>query len=179
MYLTHYTLFDDCVHLTLAGDQDLTVYFNAQSGQIHAVRKSDGAWSIQHTGIYLGTDCGGTTYYLHNHLKARCPELVTKSEFAQDQEIFLYPGITTNDSAEIIRIGLEQLLAGKPYSLLTYNCEGFVNTARQNKNRSEAVEKVAGLAFLAMAGVALHAFMTPDKRLRSRRLTRRRYSKRK
>src|SRR5580698_2740051 len=135
MYLYHYTLFDDGVHLVLTTGKGLTVYFNAQSGQIHAVRKNNTSLSIQHTGIYLGSDWSGTTYYLHNHLKGRRPELVTQSEFAEGQEIFLYPGITTTHPSEIIHIGLEQLLAGKPYSLLTYNCQGFVNTARQNKNR--------------------------------------------
>jgi hypothetical protein len=156
MHLRDYILYDDRVELIMTNDTICPIFFNANSGQIHFVYKNGKPSSIKHPGIYLGYDARNNGFYMHNHHITGKPAIVVENTFSEGKPIYLYEGISTNPQRQVIEIGLQQVLTGKPYNLVGYNCQSFVNIARQNKNRSEDVERIgAGLVFggLVLLGI--------------------------
>lgn len=139
--LKSYTFYDHFVVLVMTNGTVQTLNLHRLSGIVYYRFKIGTLSDVKHPGIYLGFNQYGHNYYMHNHYATGKPAIVTEQEFTQGEPLYLYEGTASNTQRNIVKIGLDQVLAGKPYSWLDYNCQTFVNQARINQNKSEDVEK--------------------------------------
>ncbi|MFC0609436.1 lecithin retinol acyltransferase family protein [Rufibacter quisquiliarum] len=106
---------------------------------------------IQHHAIYLGEDHYGNHFVCENAY-GRGVVMSSLSKF-----INKYPRLTKikklnepyHRRTAIVRSALSKL--GKPYDLINYNCEHFVNDVVSNKPSSRQIANAFGLIGLALA----------------------------
>lgn len=131
------------------------IRLDTNSGRIMKRPKTDSLFNVQHTGIRLGTDYyTGEVYVIHNHFQFGAAYITTFSEFAAGQQVF-WNGGCTNSPLNVISIGLDYVIAGRRYDVLTYNCQTLTNTACHSKPVSEDVNRIAGGALLGFLLIAL------------------------
>jgi len=143
-HLETYYLYSDRVVLVLTDGNTQTIFFNNLSGTIYYRLKINTISNVKHPGIYLGVDAFGNNYYMHNHYENGKPAIVSEFDFTLGQPIHQYDQVVSNAPLDVINAGLSQVLAGKQYNWLNYNCQSFANEAGQAKRRSQAVENWAG-----------------------------------
>jgi hypothetical protein len=159
MHLKNYSLYDHCVVLVMTDRTVHTLNLHPLSGTVYYRFKIGTLSDVKHPGIYLGFDQAGNNYYMHNHYATGKPAIVAEQEFTQGQPLYLYEGTASNTPKDIVKIGLDQVLAGKPYAWLNYNCQSFVNRARINQNLSEDVEKwTKGVLLTLLVVLGVRAF---------------------
>ena len=130
-------------------DLQLVVDLNLQPGDRVVVPKS--AWQlVQHHALYLGYDDFGKHYMSENVIGVGV-KLTRVSDFFEG-----VPRVTriepyTGSNYER-RLVVERALAklGKPYNLINYNCESFVNDALYQQPKSVQVGNVVGFVGLAL-----------------------------
>src|SRR5947209_3800342 len=119
MHLENYSLYDHCVALVTTDGLVHTINLHPLSGTMYYRFKIGTLTDVKHPGIYLGFDRAGNNYYMHNHYATGKPAIVREKEFTQGQPLYLYEDTASNTLKDVIKIGLDQVLAGKPYAWLT------------------------------------------------------------
>jgi hypothetical protein len=148
--ITSYQLNNRQAVLFLTSGKVLVIDLTPKSGNVYCRTKVGTLSDVKHTGIFFGNDAAGNRYFMHNHFKTGKPSIVTKNEFTLGMPLSLYEGETINTPLQTVQCGLEQVMAGEPYSWLSYNCQTFVNHARRNTRVSEDVDRWEGGAALAL-----------------------------
>ena len=109
---------------------------------------------VQHHALYLGYDDWGTHYMCENVI-GEGVKLTTVSEFFNGvKEVTRIEKYTGNnyERKTIVQNALSKL--GKPYNLINYNCESFVNDVLIKKPQSNQVANTFGLlAIVALIGL--------------------------
>ncbi len=146
MFLQRYrTARNGYVHLWFSQNRQICIRLDNLSGKIITRNKVGG--NIQHTGIWLGSDCAtGQEYVIHNHPFPGYAHITTKEEYAQGEQIRLKETVCINAPLDVIQIGLNRVIERRKYRLLSDNCQTLVNSACNNKNYSEDVVKWGGIA---------------------------------
>lgn len=156
MVMTNYRLYGNHVDIIMSNGRIFTVYFTPDSGKVYYRSKIGTLSDVKHTGIYLGVDSSRKRYFMHNHYLTKQPSIVSEHEFSQGLPLFLYEGESINTPKKTIELGLEQIFKAEPYSWHSYNCQSFVNKARNNQSSSEDVDKWAkgiGVTLLLVLGI--------------------------
>ncbi len=127
------------------------IVLDKNSGRI-VHRKVTGSINLQHPGIRLGTDYHtGEVYVLHNHYRYGGAHISTFRDYAAGQTVNWKNSACVNTPLDIIKIGLDNACAGRPYDLLTYNCQTYTNLACNNEYKSDDVEKLVGIGLSVLA----------------------------
>jgi hypothetical protein len=153
MTMKNYKLFTDRVIMFLTNGQSFTVYFTKDSGKIFYRFKIDTISNVKHTGILLGIDSNGNRLYMHNHFQTGRPAIDSERNFSKGMPLYRYEQQPSNPPLKIIEYGLQQVLEGKEYNWLNYNCQVYTNLAANNQAKSESVNNWVG--GLLLAGIAL------------------------
>lgn len=134
----------------------ICVQLDQDSGRILTRNKVGTFKSIQHTGIYLGKRFGdGMPLVIHNHYHYGSAYISTLKEYKSKEVARWQAGTCTNNPITVIKSGLNQVLQGKSYRPITYNCQVTTNIACHNRKDSEDVKKWAGGIFGALIVAAL------------------------
>ncbi len=141
MNMQKFTLTRSGVTIYLSDGRVLLLHFNTDSGKVFYRYKIGTLSDVKHPGIFIGFDRAGRKYFMHNHYHTSKPSIVSEKEFTQGLPIALYKGEAVNSRLKTLELGLAQILQGEPYNWHTYNCQSFVNRARNNQSKSDDVEK--------------------------------------
>jgi hypothetical protein len=139
-----YFIYNNLIEVILTNGSVFTIYRTSDSGKVFYRNKIDTISNIKHPGVCLGIDQNGQRWFMHNHYENSKPSIVSEIVFSKGQSLFLLNEFHANSAEKIIELGLNQVLEGKPYHSVNYNCQSFINLAINNQNRSEDVEKWAG-----------------------------------
>jgi hypothetical protein len=137
--MTNFRIHQNCVEIFTNDGRVVPIYFNEHSGNVYYRYKKGSPSNIKHPGIYLGVDANGIQYVLHNHYKQKRAFIDTLEGFSLGRKLRVY-NTCTNPPHEVIRIGLEQVLNGEKYKVMSYNCQTFTNQACHNVRKSESIE---------------------------------------
>jgi hypothetical protein len=141
----------------LYGNGCLQLFFNdgdhricritKDSGRIVTRKKVAGS-NIDHPGIMIGEDIyTNEPYILHNHYELfGTAGVSTFSEYASGKEVFWDNRPCTNSKRVVLKKGLIHAIEGKPYKLLSNNCQVTINDSFRNERTSEDVIKWFGRA---------------------------------
>lgn len=127
------------------------IFFTKESGKIVARPKIDTITHVWHPGICLGRDRLNRLWVAHNHYEHKRPVFELYALFLKGK-----PGKWDNRQVDYSRIivverAIREVQRGKSFDMLNYNCQTFVNLIIQDKNKSEAVEKISnGTMFLGI-----------------------------
>lgn len=128
------------------------VQLTKDSGRIITRNKVGAFKAIQHTGIWLGRNIyTGQDLIIHNHYHYGAAHITSYEDYAQAEDVFFVVGTCANQPIEVVKIGLNQIILGKPYRLVTNNCQILTSTACNNVAHSHDVAKWGG----ALLGAAL------------------------
>jgi len=133
-------MFPERADILLNDDTCLSIYFTPESGKVFWRWKIDTVFGVKHPGIYNGQESNGRHWFMHNHLENGSPCIVDIETFSKQQVLYAGPENSINPPLQTFAVGLQQVLDCKPYEGLLYNCQSFVNRARNNNNISEAVQ---------------------------------------
>ena len=158
--MSTFNLFNDRVDIMLSDGEIVTLYFNQNSGRAYYRNKLP---AIKHPGIYIGSDQNGIEYFAHNHPFQGKPTLVPGIDFSDGANIFLYPEFATNPPLKVIEIALNRILSAEKYTLMTFNCQDFVNEALISKRKSPAVNNSFGGIFAILLAGLLLSFASSSK----------------
>jgi uncharacterized protein YycO len=130
-------------------DLQFVKQFNLQPGDRIVVPKS--AWQlVQHHVLYLGND-DYNNHYISENVIGVGVKLTRVTDFFQNSgtvtRIERFKGSAYERKA-VVQRALAKL--GKPYSLINYNCESYVNEAVYNKAKSPQVGNAVALLGLAL-----------------------------
>ncbi len=130
-------------------DLQLVKHFNLQPGDRIVVPKSQ--WQlVQHHALYLGYDDFGNHYMCEN-VAGVGVKLTRVEQFfngvSKITRIERYSGANFERKV-VVQNALSKL--GKPYNLINYNCESFVNDVLISKKHSKQVGNALGLLGLAL-----------------------------
>lgn len=156
--MKNFLFYTDRVEIALEQGQPLVIYFNTDSGKIFFRKKINTVFNVTHPGIYVGIDAYGQHWFIHNHFEDGRPNITTEDVFRKGQPYYLSEEPCINSSLQIIANGLQQVIEGKPYDGILYNCQTFVNQAVNNRSSSKAVTNIFGgllLTTLAIAGITV------------------------
>lgn len=149
MKISYYEFLEqDLLQLFLSNGRQIFVRLDNNSGRIVWRFKIGSLFNVHHTGIWLGTDYDtGEIYIIHNHHQHGAAHIAGFSEFSAGKEVYWKKGECANSPSTVIAVGLDNVIAGKPYEAVTNNCQTLTNTACYNKPVSEDVNRLAGAAF--------------------------------
>lgn len=100
----------------------------------------------KHHAIYLGTDSNGIEWIAENH-KFKNVQIITAEQFfATVKQIDRIEKFEGSNIERRLVINRALKLAGKPYDLITYNCEHFANEIVTGKAASKQVKKFFALS---------------------------------
>jgi hypothetical protein len=136
-----FILYNNRVEIVNIYGQNLTIYFNQNSGKVYYRHKIGSLSKIKHPGIFLGVDVEGISYFLHNHYHIGKAHITTEFEFRQGMPIYIYSDKCSNEPLKVIEIGLNEILRGESYKPVNYNCQTYTNTACHNSRVSEDSNK--------------------------------------
>ena len=110
---------------------------------------------VRHHGIYWGKDTVGQHWFIHNHHIAGCVAFVTAEEFLKgisrgEARVYHFSG-DGRSRQEAVRQAESML--GRPYDLLSYNCEHYSNEVQYRKPESRQV--ATGVTMAAVLGLLL------------------------
>lgn len=144
MKLINYKVFGNTIRLDFTNGH-VCVQLDENSGKILTRNKVGTFRSIQHTGIYLGKNLkDGQPLVIHNHYHYGSSYISSFDEYRSGEVASWKSGTCTNSPINVIKIGLNQVLRGESYKLITNNCQVMTNTACHNRRNSEDVAKWAG-----------------------------------
>lgn len=132
-------MFNNYVDLILNTGTIQRIYFNQNSGKAYYRFKIQTISGVKHPGIYLGTDAAGIEYIAHNHYHYGKPVITTLDEFRMAQQIYYYEEYASNPPHIVIEKALNGVLRGERYTILTFNCQSFVQDVISNKRDSPSV----------------------------------------
>lgn len=140
-----YFLNNGLLSLHLPTGRIILVQLDEHSGRIITRKKIDTISNVQHTGIWLG-HCLHThqQLVLHNHYKFGTAHISGLEAYTYGQTVYFKDEKCVNSPRAVLEVGLNQVLAQKPYRPLSYNCQTFTNTACHNSSHSEDVGKWIG-----------------------------------
>jgi len=120
--------------------------FNLRPGDTIVAPKS-GINMVQHFVIYLGNDAYGKHWICENVFGKGVIMTQVQDFFSSYQKITrIEKFLGTNlQRKELVQRSLSRL--GKPYDLINYNCEHFVNDVRNRSPKSNQVNNVIGISF--------------------------------
>ncbi len=154
-----YKLYGNHVDLVMTDGKTLRLWLNEWSGKILFRRKINTLSDIEHPGIVLGYDQTGVWHYLHNHFEHERPVIEAQKGFSKGKQLHVAKRQSPYQQKLVLQRGLDELLQGRHYNWLNYNCQIFVNRVCFNESKSEAVEGWAGgLAFGALLFLGIKAF---------------------
>lgn len=111
----------------------------------------------KHHAIYLGIDNSGVEWIAENHKFKNAQIIPAVEYFASVDRIDRIEKFKGNNIERKQAVMRALKLAGKPYNLVTYNCEHFVNEVLTGKAESKQVNNVfAGLFALLLIGFLLN-----------------------
>ncbi len=150
MNFTYFFHKNGFLQLNLQGGKTKTIALNQNSGRI-IWRLKDKITNIKHTGILVGKDLDtGEQMVIHNHIEHGKPELTTMTDFNKGKPFHFQKGVCNNASKEVIKIGLEKVREGKPYSILFNNCQVLTSQACNNVRKSPDVERISIVAAVGL-----------------------------
>lgn len=154
--LTGYSINGGFLYLEFSNGSYLTVVLDENSGKVMTRLKVGTISNVNHTGIWLGYDYQSRTpLVLHNHYRYGSAFVDTFESYKAGQKVEWKNTTCTNDWLSVITKGLDQVLAGKRYALLDYNCQTFTNMACHNTRHSEDVSKWLGGILIGLLGIGL------------------------
>jgi hypothetical protein len=157
-FVTNYYLDTNFIILHFLNGDYLKIYTDEISGTPFERIKKNTITGIWHPGIYIGQTENNIQIFAHNHFKVGRPSVATRAQFEQGKLLYPYNRICNVPKENRIRITLEQIIEGKPYDVLSYNCQHFVNISCLKEKKSDSINNaIAGLGILAgvflLAGV--------------------------
>lgn len=118
------------------------VQLDKDSGRIVTRNKVGAFKTIQHTGIWLGRNIyTGQDLIIHNHYHYGAAHITTYGDYAQNEDVFFVVGACINQPIEVVKKGLNQIIIGKSYRLVTNNCQILTSQACNNVPYSHDVAK--------------------------------------
>lgn len=130
-------------------ENDLVNHYNLKPADRIVVPKS-GFQIVQHHALYLGYDEHGQHWIAENKIGIGVTVTRVNNFFRENPNVTRFEPFY--GSAEERKAAVQRALLqhGKPYSLINYNCEHFVNHAVHGKSYSSqaAVGVLAGMALL-------------------------------
>jgi uncharacterized protein YycO len=130
--------------------------FKLKPGDELVVPKSN--WDIiQHHALYIGYDHLGIHWIIHNVVGVGVTLITVDDFFTQVDKITQVIRFTDSNSERKVLVQKALTRIGKPYNLINYNCEHFINEVKTGVASSPQVK--AGLAF---GGVLLLAILLAD-----------------
>ena len=135
-----------------------TVFINIDecSGKILTRTKGGSISNVQHTGIYLGRNTYFNEHYvLHNHIKVGRAYISTYQEYCDGTNAYWQNETCVNDRYTVISKGLEMIIEGQSYDLISNNCQVYTNRACHNSSHSQDVNKWAGGILLGLTVLGL------------------------
>lgn len=142
-----FRIYQRFVEIYLDNGSPLRLFFERDSGKVYCRDKIGSIANIKHTGIFIGSDSHGISYFMHNHVDDSHPTIVTLQEFSKGNTIHLYK-VPTIDARTVIENGLNEVIKGERYNALDYNCQSFVNIVCEGMRKSEDVAKLTSQMFV-------------------------------
>jgi hypothetical protein len=144
--MKNFYVYQNCVDIVRTDGAILRIFFNENSGKAYFRYKIGSLSKVKHTGIFIGTDVRGNSYFMHNHHQTGRLAIVLQQEFSKNRELFLFK-IPEMEVAAVIENGLKEVARGERYDVLNYNCQTFVNVAFIRVRKSEDVSRIVGQIF--------------------------------
>jgi hypothetical protein len=136
----------DCV-VTLSTPTGLIpIYKCADSGRIVTRKKIDTLTDVYHPGIILGKDKSDRIWVAHNHYKHKKPTVELYDDYLKGQKPLWDNRAVDFSREEIVQRAVREIVLGKTYDKLRYNCQTFINLVVIDTNKSEAVDKLSDAA---------------------------------
>ncbi|CAA6826110.1 MAG: Unknown protein [uncultured Aureispira sp.] len=155
IYLTSFEFYShNKLQLWYSNGTYSVIELNQDSGKIVWTRKN----FIKHTGIVLGICLSsGREFYIHNHPSPGKATVVDTYNFARGNDIYYEKEECINTPNEVIAIGLNAVIKGVKYKLITQNCQHFTSQACENKNKSEGIDTLValGLSIFAVSAIGV------------------------
>ena len=133
------------------------IWLKRQSGMILTYQKDGDIW---HEGILIGQDEYGKWVVLHLSPRFGVPVFETLETFAQGKQVVRKAVSCSEPSAQIVANAVLLFNEGRPYNLLSNNCQHFVDRACNCTRESWQVRgffQGAGIMALAAFGVYVMA----------------------
>lgn len=134
----------------LYSENDLVNHYNLKPADRIVVPKSDFR-IVQHHTLYLGHDELGQ-HWIYENVIGVGVTLTRVQDFFHANKVVTrinrFKG-SDNERRNAVNRALQQV--GKPYSLITFNCEHAVNVAVHNRAHSPQVANVFGLVLFFLA----------------------------
>lgn len=158
-YMKSFTMCNNYVDLILSTGAFQRIYFNKNSGKAFYRFKIQTISGVKHPGIYIGADATGIEYIAHNHYHYGKPVITTLDEFRMGQQIYYYEEYASNPPHIVIEKALNGILSGERYTILTFNCQSFVQEIISNKRTSPSVNNfLMGAIVIGLVAVAIKTY---------------------
>lgn len=155
MYIINFKVYTDCVIVELHNRNQLTLFFDSDSGKVVYRNKLERFLDIKHTGISIGYDTNGTKYVVHSHIETGEVCLDTQDNFAKGNPVFRYEKECVNSELMIIEKSFEAVLKRTKYRILLDNCQHLTGFVCNNKKDSPDLLRIGMSALGATTGVIL------------------------
>lgn len=104
-----------------------------------------GFLGTRHKGIFAGWDRGGRGLVVHN-AKNEFVKWDFLQNFAAGLPVKISSRVARNPYEQRLIVKRAQSLLGRPYQLLSFNCDHFVTYAQTGKAQSSQLQAFAGVA---------------------------------
>ncbi|MBP9924551.1 MAG: lecithin retinol acyltransferase family protein [Cyclobacteriaceae bacterium] len=132
---------------------DYVKFYKLKPGDRIVASKSF-AGIVQHHAIYLGQNYQGQDLIAENVYEKFVAVVDSKKFFAEYPQVTRIEAFKGNNVERRVTIERALKLLSKPYSLINFNCEHFVNYVQHGKVESKQIDFALGLgAFVLLIGL--------------------------
>lgn len=143
----------------------LEIFEYVDSGKVITREKIDTITKVFHPGVIIGKDKYGRIWVAHNHYSNKRPTFDLLNTFSNGKQPLWDARPVYYSKNEIVQRAIAEVLKGKEYKPLSYNCQIFVNLVVREEHKSEAVDKISDGAMLFGSVLGLLGILTKNKAL--------------
>lgn len=119
------------------------IYYDVDSGKVATREKIDTITQVYHPCIILGRDGDGYLWVAHNHIDRGRPIFERLNSYSLGQKVIFDNRQVNYTPSQIVQRAIDEVLKGKKYQTVNYNCQTFVNLIVADNHSSEAVDKLS------------------------------------
>ncbi len=150
----------------LKANLELTEIFQYEnSGKVITREKIDTVTEVFHPGIIIGKDKYGRIWVAHNHFSNKRPTFDLFDNFNNSRKPLWDKRKVRFSPEEIVQRAIAEVLKGKKYTWVNYNCQIFVNLIVRDEHTSEAVDKIADAAMVVAVVTSILGLIFESKPL--------------
>ena len=162
----HYKIETRDVITSVVTSNGLVEIFNdIHSGKVATREKIDTITKVMHPCIILGRDDNGYLWVAHNHIDRERPIFERIDNYALGQGVFFDGRPVNHTRLQIAQRAIDEVMKGKRYNAVNYNCQTFVNLIAADDHSSEAVDKLANIGMVTGTVAAVIGLITGNKTL--------------